>query len=131
MTGEVTALMECFLKDNLLELRETLWNNKFGVTPEGVSLFGSAFAVTSHDGALVPGGGKLHSCSVLFFIFYCFRISLFRLLFLINFHAQLPSKTYFLILMQLQFSHFVTSVERMDSGDTFVPANEYSGRLSR
>ena len=66
MTGEVTALMECFLKDNLLELRETLWNNKFGVTPEGVSLFGSAFAVTSHDGALMPGGGKLHSCLFFF-----------------------------------------------------------------
>ena len=36
--------MESFVKDNLLELRETLWNNKFGVTWEGVSLFGSAYA---------------------------------------------------------------------------------------
>ena len=43
--------MECFLKDNLLELRETLWNNKFGVIPEGVSLFGSAYAVTTQEGA--------------------------------------------------------------------------------
>lgn len=36
--------MESFVKDNLLELRETLWNNKYGVTWEGVSLFGSAYA---------------------------------------------------------------------------------------
>jgi len=66
--------MECFLKDNLLELRETLWNNKFGVTPEGVSLFGSTYAVTSvsHDGALMLGGGKFRLIlSVCLFVLFC------------------------------------------------------------
>lgn len=42
--------MESFVKDNLLELRETLWNNKFGVTHEGVSLFGSAYSPQNDNG---------------------------------------------------------------------------------
>lgn len=37
--GEVTALMEGFLKDNLLELRENLWNNKFLISREGPGIF--------------------------------------------------------------------------------------------
>lgn len=62
--------MECFLKDNLLELRETLWNNKFGVTPDGVSLFGSAYAVNAIDAGVGGGGGELvficvHLCCLL------------------------------------------------------------------
>ena len=37
ITGEVTALMETFVKDNLLELRQTLWNSKYGIGRDGIS----------------------------------------------------------------------------------------------
>jgi len=56
--------MESFVKDNLLELRETLWNNKFGVTHEGVSMFGSAYSPQNDNGF----GGKRNEFVALFLL---------------------------------------------------------------
>jgi hypothetical protein len=52
--GEVTAVMESFLKDNLLELREALWNNKFCITREGQGAFSGPHL--GHFGAPAPFG---------------------------------------------------------------------------
>jgi hypothetical protein len=52
--GEVTAVMEAFLKDNLLELREALWNNKFCITREGQGAFSGPHL--GHFGAPAPFG---------------------------------------------------------------------------
>lgn len=45
--GEVSAFMEGFIKDHLLELRQTLSNNKYNICSEGILRVGTAAAATT------------------------------------------------------------------------------------
>ena len=80
--GEVTAVMETFLKDNLLELRENLWNNKYNITREGPSITcGPQLAPACSE--IVPFGKILcisvspHLCTQNYFIIYSFYFFLY------------------------------------------------------